>query len=333
MSTKVKKEFFMISPSPYFKSKKLIVAVAFTVAFLCIILFLTIFFLEKEEKTPEAILMENIMIREGGIYTLIGSKPMTEFFLIDPKDVIPQTEAAMIKSYEELVATLRHGNEKKIPTYKEYKKDLKETMALQHLNNKKLWSAWKRSGRVILNQPYKLVVRKDIIEGEEVGLFVNVVNTEYILKKYYHSFKEGAGFDFCIKEVVEELNFSKSLFWEKVFKNHYLQGLLFGFGGRESFWFDWNERNLEHLEDVMCFGSTILAGFKEKAIAQSLYKKKITIKDLLIPSFTTVGVGSKTVEKFSKERMGIIKFLGDKDFIGFLNEHLKISPPIKKYPE
>ncbi len=40
----------------------------------------------QEQQDEITIFLENLMIRDGGLYTLLGSKPMTEFDITDTLD-------------------------------------------------------------------------------------------------------------------------------------------------------------------------------------------------------------------------------------------------------
>ena len=272
-------------------------------------------------KDSITLFLENMMIREDGLFTLLGSKPMTQF---DITGTLSETEEELKQEYEEAKAFLEkckqdpehfHSDVMTIPEYKEFReKCLKYKHALRFHQHKKLWENWLHEKGCISNQIYKLTSREDN------GLFINIPNAIYILEKYYADFSEITGFKFDVNTILDSIDDNASTFWNMVFKNHYLFGLIMGYGQKNSYLFDWVQQNSLSLNAIS------LCRFKELSrLNQHINvtrKLNVTVHDLEIPYFASFDIDNEDVERYSREREKIIHFLKDKELIPFILNQL-----------
>ncbi|MEM7175413.1 MAG: hypothetical protein AAF443_05775 [Chlamydiota bacterium] len=297
--------------------------------FFSIILFTPIFLYnsaaKSRDKTSTDIFLENLMIREGGLYTLLGSKPITEFSINDNCPTPPQTEGEFKQGYKILLNSLSTEGASSIPSYRIYKKSLKNLGKLEHLNTRALWEAWEKSGKKVLNRKYKLL-SFNVTRSEKIGLFINVANLECIMYLHYTIFKKQIGYDFLVDEVIKEFDSGQSSFWESVFSNHLLSGLVFGFGYEDSYLFSWIEQNnIEIKNKARRTSSGEICGFSLKNCCEILTKNPVSVHDLIVPIFSVMSAYSSEAEKYKKEREQILKLLKGKNLTSFVIDYLQAS--------
>ena len=263
--------------------------------------------------------LENLMIREGGLYTLVGSKPITEF---DIEWSNHQTEEDLQKSYEELREFLHQEKEEKdllgnkrsdstpeglLPSYAEYKSAWKKQKDV--LGAKELWDSWKNSGKKV-DPKFRLFSRKAPYGEGQVGLLVNIPNLVYTLYHYKKDFCERTGMEFKPNSVVMHIEDEKSIFWEKVFHDHFLFGLVFGYGERSSYLFDWEEKHFNSFYKRNLFTSSK----EERRFIDLISKQELEVSDLLWPDFFCFGVTDPMKIYYQLEREKIIEYFQGKDF-------------------
>lgn len=275
-------------------------------------------FIKKDNTT---FFLENLMIREDGLFTLLGSKPITQF---DITGKISETEEEFQREYEELKAIReQHKHDPtyvyskiKLPEYEEFKKErLKDLPRMHFAFHKKIWERWLAEKGCLSNSVYKLTFR------DSNGLFINVPNTIYILKKHYADFVEITGLPFDVDTILDSIDDQGSIFWQKVFTNRYLCGLILGYGQKNAFLFDWVRRNSLSLDSISLKRFHELSRFRHHA--KLMLKANITVEDLEIPYFVTFDIDNEDVERYSREREKIVDFLKDKDLVAFVLDQLK----------
>ncbi len=263
--------------------------------------------------------LETLLLREAGLYTLLGSKPMTEF---DVTSTCGETEEDMVRSYKELSRFLElakhdsehyHANGVVLPDYEEFKKkSISRGKALKFLDKKKVWDGWLNANEITLNPIYKLITRGS---SNKVGLFINVPQMMCALKKYQNEFTLITGVQFDVATILDSIEENHSVFWEKVFSSHYLHGLLLGYGEKNAYLFDWVRKQSLPLNSVSILRFPELTRFNQ--YTKKILKKDITVNDLPIPYFVSFEINDEEVERYSKERERILNFLKDKDFVSF----------------
>jgi len=263
---------------------------------------------EKElQKLEEA--LKHIMIRCYGIYTLIGSKPITQFSVLDPGilDFSKMSEDQIREIYDQCSDKV-----KELTTFEEFKEPV-----FLHYDQEELWNFWYERWKNYTGAKYLFYEIDNYIElnGEKKrileGVFVNVLETAYILKRYYSAFKDAFGRDFDPLEVVYELpNRNESEFWRKI-KGDFFSGLLFGFGEKNAFLFQLRE------EDRIPFHGNLLFldVEEERKKSKSMNKKELSINDLCIPDYVSFSPTDPIRLRYKQEREEILKIYSKKNFL------------------
>lgn len=237
------------------------------------------------------------MIENKGLYTLVGAKPMVGFSLVPIIDEVEKREIYNAKSDQ---------FKKCIPF---------EKFQLSRDDCRKLWNDWKLVQDQYLGQQFLII--ED--ENWDEGIFINVPAVTYVLDKWQEDFEAITGIIFNPFEMVHLIGNKQSKFWQKVQKNHYLLGLLFGFGEQSSKHFQWEkERKMQY---PLRRGTSILPGHTGKAVHQ------LTLEDLDIPAFVIYQVIDERLEKYRAERRRCIELYEQQDFYELTTSFLKGIPP------
>ena len=262
---------------------------------------------EDPEKLEEA--LKHIMIRCYGIYTLIGSKPITQFSVLDPGilDFSKMSDDQIREIYDQCSDKV-----KELTTFEEFK----EPVSLQY-DQEELWNFWYKRWKNYTGEKYLFYEIDDYIElnGEKKrsleGVFVNVLETAYLLKKYYEDFKKVVGRDFDPLEVVYELpNRNESEFWRKI-KGDFFSGLLFGFGEKNAYLFQ-----LRSQKRIPFHGNLLFLDVEEvRKKDKSINKKELTINDLCIPDYVSFSPTDPIRLRYKQERDEILKIYSKKNFL------------------
>lgn len=160
-------------------------------------------------KKIETFLNEFLFV-EGGVYTLFGDKPVTEM-------------AIFIGSNEDLIELTPEQSLAATP--------LDPSIA-------KNWETWKHH---IAKLPLKTFILHDRSCPSDPTLrFYSIVNTQAVrdlLHKHKKAFQDITGIDFNEDAIIDEFTSDTSSFWQKAFQDHYLMGLLYGFGEENALYF------------------------------------------------------------------------------------------------
>lgn len=252
--------------------------------------------------------LKNVMIREGGLFVLMGSKPMSTFPI---DNGYPETEEESKKYYVEYLTLLKKENSSSLLTYEDFSEKCKNNI---HLHTRSLWDTWQKRMKNYVGPRYQFVVRKSPFgQGRQGGLFINIPNTLLTLKCYYQEFAEIYGAPFDPEQVLNEIGNENSSFWEHIFQSNYAQGLLLGYGRNNSFAFSWQITN--HL-------SFFPITNKEQQV-EPLLKSSITLSDLPLPPICVYSVGDRVLANYKKERKEILKQFQGKDFETLTKEWLQ----------
>jgi hypothetical protein len=243
-------------------------------------------------KSDELKFLENVMIRSGGLYVLMGSKPMIDF----PIDSgFPETEAECTQQYERDLLSFEHSIS--------YTKYLEACKSCRHLHHRSLWNAWEKQMNNYLGPCYRFVAVN--LKGRTTGFFINIPSTLITLKTYYQEFAEVNGGSFSPEQVIDEIGNQDSLFWTKLFQSSYTIGLLLGYGKRNSFLFHC-EQNGEK------FILPRFVDLERKLAADS--KRDVQVEDLPLPEFCTFCLGDEVMENYKQQRQQIIREFRGKNF-------------------
>lgn len=235
------------------------------------------------------------MIRYFGIYTLFEVKPVTE---IDTQ-YQPPTEEERKQVYEGLTS-----QEKKEILYEDF--ILKSPWGS---STKEQWEAFKNELKNIDLKDHFFVETRYNYEDKEFNslLFVHRSSLIKLLNFYHDRFEKQIG-KFDSAEKVDELKNGGSKFWDKIFKekNHYLMGLVLGFGEKNSRLFDeeftGNKKNFDQRVD-----HSSLSELKK------ILKDDVSIEDLCIPQFISYQKQDEVVNAYMVSRKKIIEQLKGKD--------------------
>ena len=240
------------------------------------------------------------MIRNYSLYTLFGFKPITA---IHVPDVL--TEEERKRAYD----NLPDWKKKEIP----YNKFL-----VSQIDTKTQWIAFKKKIEQLNIKEYFFV---EYDKEYDAVLFVHKPSLLYILIKYHDQFKKELNEEFDPLEKIEELKSGGSKFWDKIFKNknHYLMGLIFGFGEKNSRFFQLEQDKTISIKRVNH------VPIKE---IKTLMKDKLCIENLCLPMFISYLLEDEMLEDYRKKRETIIKYMKGKELtqeVFFLLESKKID--------
>lgn len=299
------------------------------------------FDLSNEERIWLEKFFRYFMFHESAIYTLFGSKPITEFPIIYyPEDEELQNQDHQERGY----FFLNRDNKEDLQFYKTLTKKEKQKAYLFSEKDyiydfNDLWERWEKiQHRFPLKKSFLLLKKERTLSEEDKKdyaaiydiSFVNILNTASVIQENYELFKQTIGFDFDALKVVFELENEKtSDFWNKLHemnpcKSSPLWGLLYGFGRKNAFGYLWKWRNIKDeyaLEKV--FGQTIdqRSSNKQKwphCTGPSAY----SITKFPIPTFSSYSENDPIIAKYETEREKIKQLYKGKDFVDFTLELL-----------
>lgn len=251
----------------------------------------------EEEKKWMGKFFADFFFEGSTIYTLFGTKPMSQVTIIDVD------EEAWIKSYEPYL--IRLEGEKKETLLKK----IKEEFASYDLNqNWERWMVWHKGHP---NSSF-LFSKRPVKETNSLfnAYIINIPQVIWTLEKYYCVFYKELGITFDPIEMVLEFENVNSVFWEKVFDNHFLQGILHGFGERNSYFFSKEFENKMNQSTLLkcIFGSSDLI-YNDQEGGDLTHLKLPSFRSYEYPN----GI-DPVVEKYRKERLTIQKKLKGKNF-------------------
>ncbi len=232
------------------------------------------------------------MIRRGGLYTLFGSKPMTLFELTDGGI----TEEQKKDRYH------------KLSLFQKIKYPKKEIDSC--FSSSEHWERWtlywekEKSPKYIFCQRWNL------------GFFINVAETTWILHKYYDQFYQAVKQDFDPLETARDISNPDSTFWNTLGqpnKNHNLWGLLFGYGEKLAYLYELGYKGYFYDDDKVFVDFTSV---------------NLKIDSLPIPSFKIFSPTDEMIDYYQKERTKIIYILNGKDFFEEVLFYLKSDDPV-----
>ncbi len=176
---------------------------------------------QVEEVTPDGIekFLRYAMITQSGVYTLVGAKPVTEFSNL----TIEPSQERLLKIYERLSQRARD-------------RDSFEEVSYHFKEEYELWVAWSKVKDEYMGENFRFFAdpyRKDNV------VFANLAAVALVLDQYYEDFRGVYGQDFEPTEMVYSIDSADSEFWKACFSDHYLSGLLYGFGQSNSKLFAW----------------------------------------------------------------------------------------------
>ncbi len=219
----------------------------------------------KKQQTERAF-AEYLLIRETGIYTLLGSKPITSV-LLSYKQVNNSKPAEPTPIFGLQFTKSNH-----------FKKELPD-----------LWKHWKKR-RPINSSHFSLVTIRE--KSSEDLCLVNKNLVRAALQEYYSKIAEHLGEDFNIDDVINTIDEPDSYFWTKIFKHHLACGIFYGYGIENSEKFKIDTSNAK-------FSNSI------KDLLNARFKKNISLSDLPLPMFKSFSDPDPMIAKYKTERQQI----------------------------
>ncbi len=224
----------------------------------------------SNERRSEAFL-KKLLLEEGGIYTLAGDKPITDILIfIGSQDDIC-LECISSESLEKL----------------EYIDDCT-------LEN---WNSWKQYAKNRNFSNFRFIERPSPHDTLHIMyLLVNIKNLKSILEKYKTKFSEETGLDYPVEQILSEIEDPKSIFWDRAFENHYLSGLLHGYGEENSRYF------------------TRVAKGEVKPVFSDHQNRTVSNEKFPLPIFAITD-DDQQCEKYKEQRIKIQQIYRNKNFL------------------
>lgn len=156
-----------------------------------------------------------------------------------------------------------------------------------------------------------LLFKKDNPDDPKLPLifFVNIFETAFVIQENYPLFRKYIGEDFDSLEMVFELQRDSSKFWDVVFEKSELVGLLYGFGLKNSFGFNWKYR--ENKVNIQDFVNSLHFKFSNKIKNYG----SATIDTVSLPVFAEFEEDSSMVYRYEGERKKIKTIYKNQNFV------------------
>jgi len=291
-----------------------------------------------EQKEALEKFFRNLLFWESGVYTLLGSKPITIFDILETEALstsfLPETS-----QYLSYTIYINKDKKEDLKFYESLKKKEKDNVVLLPdqdyiFDSLALWKSWEVfSSKITISKKYFLFKRAfSSAECKGQGLsnndgyhivFVNVLKTACLLEEYYDLFKKAFGRDFNPLEEVLDIENPESSLWKCLYcenpEDHYQEiGLLLGYGWKNSLIFKWKyQKQLETASErtLKCFLDEIESYPSEnlKKIIQKPYP--FSTRNFPIPVFLTFSFSDLTRKQYEEERKQIMDFYNGKDFV------------------
>lgn len=287
------------------------------------------------------------MLHETAIYTLLGSKPMTEVGLFYEKLRVDELSD---EQRGELVYFLLNKDCKRDRDFYHRLPPLEQEKA--YLISEKefiypiedLWDQWEKIQHRFPVKKQFLLIKKEWLtdwqtdfpscKGVYDVIFVNVLKTALVIQENYELFKQAVGYDFDALEVVFELENAHSQFWDVLrgdaaYQYATLWGLLFGFGKENALCYTWRGRHLKDLdrhakEKDWTASVTRNGSCKDRPCPTE--KGAFTLEKFPIPAFMSFVKDDPMIAKYEAERENIRKLYQGKDFVEYTLELLTDFP-------
>lgn len=220
-----------------------------------------------ERKELESFFTE-LLLEEGGVYTLLGDKPMTSLLIFS-------------------------GNLSDISIENLSESSLKKLQFIEYQTA----SNWKL-GKMHID---KLALKKfRFVELEcpldpsySYVLFLNVEKTMEVIKNHWNAFLQQGQIPFESKESFQDIDDLPLAIWRTILTDHYLSGLLYGYG----------EENIAYF----------LKEYDEKVFSEC-FEGNISCENFPIPIFASTE-GDQRSKEYKRQREKIKKLFRGKDFL------------------
>ena len=166
------------------------------------------------------------------------------------------------------------------------------------------WEKWEHIKDRFPGNRYLLFKRDMTSDLKESNVYlVDTLQTAFVIQQNYTAFRNVLGFDFDPIKVVFEIHDLTSEFWNKALEHSALHGILFGYGPKNAWAFQW-----KHWSDT-----TSLKGLHFEYSNAALYKD-VSLSKFPLPEFVVFN-DKEILELYKKEREEIRKIYKGKDFV------------------
>lgn len=251
--------------------------------------------ISKEEKIWMDKFFDDFFLDSSAIYTLFGTKPLSskEIIYASRKDwgnaVQPYLKNADIKEKERAYTAV-----------KQYCDDY---------DFHKNWEKWISFIKQHPKSPFLFIKRQTKTKEIALGYILNIPEMVKTLLKNYDVFKKELGYDFDPISVTMDFENIDSPFWNQVFSNHLLMGIIYGYGLKNSYLFSMEMKKITEFNE----DHSLFASIKEKEKDE----QEPSLSHLLLPKFRSYRLpfnDDPILEKYKLERKKIQKELNEKNF-------------------
>lgn len=285
-------------------------------------------FATMQEKQEVEKFLRHLLFFESGVYTLLGSEPITVFEVFDgSEDALSNKD---ILNYPDIRIYLNKDQKRDLDFYRTLRKeDKKKTVFFSDrddiFDGYDLWGKWEDfssknriSKRFLLSA--KKVETEDGVRGYNIT-FVNVLQTACILEAHYQVFKNAIGRDFTPLEEALKADDPKSFVWTILNSegNHREKGLLLGCGLEDIQVFSWKYNKKEFGQKNQKKMHKFLNAITDHKTADTdqvvLKKHPFSATNFPLPAFATFFPISEQKYRYQAERKRIMEFYKGKDFV------------------
>jgi hypothetical protein len=266
-------------------------------------------FFKKEEKERFEDFFKKFLFLEGAVYTLYGSKPMTEIVLTPgtPEEKLTLQQAALKKL-----------SKKELTEFKSSSFEYEEKYWFEET-----WKIWEEKLKVLPLKRFLFVERKIGIpanfQKNRYIYFINIGETAHILKKHYSLFKNYVGFDFDPLSVIFEVYNPDSPFWNAIWgekitgQNVCLTGLLFGYGLKNSYFFSWHFIAAKTAAENAFRESFLKSG--RPTVTDKALKTFNPPDKFFLPAYISYSISDEQIEQYKNEYEKIRDIYGRSNII------------------
>lgn len=283
------------------------------------------------------------MLHETAIYTLAGSKPLTEIPLF--YEEVPEEQRREEDREERLYFLLNRNNPRDLEFYEKLSsKEKKEKAYLIPDRDfiysfEDLWDKWEKiQDRFPIKKRFLLVKKEWLSQNWKAifpnckaiysVFFVDVLKTALVIQENYDLFRQAVGYDFDPLEIVFELENEHSPFWdllrgEESWQYTTLWGLLYGFGKENAFSYTWKGRHAKEssrTEQEKCWAARLTPLTSCQNVPVVTDKNAFSILNFTIPIFKSFVENDPVIAKYEAERTKIQQLYQGKDFVTFTLE-------------
>lgn len=248
--------------------------------------------LTSEEKEWMESFFTGLMLQNPAIYTLCGSKPMT-------------------------CVTLCYHTGEEIQAYYDQltEEEKKNAVYVEDYQLAQNWEKWEQVRSRFPIKRYMIYKKNDTGDPKFAQVyFVDPLKVAQAISENYNVFKDAVGFDFDPYHEAYQIE-KGSVFWDKVETNPVINGILFGFGLKNSLKFYWEHWGKpENSQDFIdCVPSYV---------SDSLTDGESNLQNLTLPAFMSFFKNDEIIAKYKKEREAIRNEYKGKNFLDYTLQKL-----------